>query len=72
MDWRASEFPVNEPNSVLEIVFDDKGSETLVTINHSNIPEGLGEQYRKGWFDFYLDPLCEHFSKINKTGCDHE
>jgi len=72
MRWRASEFPQDAPDSPLELTFEDKGNETLVTLNHSTIPEGLGESHRQGWFNFYLDPLVKYYSKTNKTGKNNE
>jgi uncharacterized protein YndB with AHSA1/START domain len=66
MYWRASEFPEDAPDSVLEISYEDNEDGTLVTLDHSNIPEGLGENYRQGWFDFYLDPLVKYFTKNMK------
>ncbi len=63
MNWRASEFPEDAPDSKLTITFEGNKNETLVTLKHTNIPEGLGETYKQGWFDYYLDPLVEYYSK---------
>ncbi|MGA9399117.1 MAG: SRPBCC domain-containing protein [Anaerolineaceae bacterium] len=72
MHWRASEFPQDAPDSQLELSFEGKGNETLITLKHSNIPEGLGESYRQGWLNFYLNALAKYYSKTDKTGKNDE
>jgi hypothetical protein len=72
MEWRTSEFPDDAPNSILDLIFKDKRAETLILLTQTKLLDDLGEQYRKGWFDSYPDSLCKHFSKTNRTGCDHE
>ena len=59
--WRTTEFNENDPDSIVEILFEEKNGKTTVTINHSNIPEGQGKEYKKGWIDFYFKPMKEYF-----------
>ena len=61
--WRTTEFPVNSPDSVLEIILEKEKSGTKLTLRHSNIPDGQSGNYKKGWIDFYLEPLKHYFSK---------
>jgi uncharacterized protein YndB with AHSA1/START domain len=72
MYWRASEFPEKSADSQLEILFEEKDNATQITLTHTEIPQGLGESYRQGWSDFYLNPLVKYYSKIMKTGKNYE
>ncbi len=60
--WRSTDFDAKDPDSTLEIQFEqhDRGSARL-TILHSNLPERLLEELRKGWKDFYFQPMKEYF-----------
>ena len=59
--WRTTEFGSDDPDSLLEILLDEKNGKTTVTIHHTNIPEGQGKGYKKGWIDFYFKPMKEYF-----------
>ena len=59
--WRTSEFNEDEPDSEIEILLVDKNGETELTLIHRNLPES-GEQYRKGWSDFYFTPMKAYFN----------
>lgn len=61
--WRSAEFPEGSEDSLLEVIFDEEGGKTTVTINHSNIPEGQSEQYKEGWQKFYFTPMKAYFEK---------
>ncbi len=61
--WRTSEFADNDLDSLLEISFAEKKGKTTVTLSHTNIPEGQGANYKKGWKDFYFTPMKQYFSK---------
>jgi activator of HSP90 ATPase len=54
--WRTTQFSEDESDSIVEIIFENTGSGTLVTICHSALPEH-GEQYRQGWVDHYFAPI---------------
>lgn len=71
--WRTAEFPSDAEDSIVEILLEEvktgldtprkaRGYSTLITLNHSNIPEGQADDYKKGWEDFYFKPMrvwCE-------------
>ncbi len=61
--WRTTEFPNYAPDSKLEILFDELKTGTRLTLIHSNIPEGQGKNYEKGWIEFYFEPMKLYFSK---------
>jgi activator of HSP90 ATPase len=59
--WRTVEFDESEPDSTLEIHFEQRGEQTKVTIRHSNLPPH-GMQYEQGWVDNYFEPMKLYFS----------
>lgn len=61
MDWRTAEFPSDAPFSRVEITLAAEGEGTRLTLVHTNIPRGQGDQYRNGWDHFYFQPMIRHF-----------
>ena len=59
--WWASDFPPGSEESRLEVLFEPVPEGTLVTINHTGLPQGRGHRYEDGWKDFYLDNMREYF-----------
>jgi uncharacterized protein YndB with AHSA1/START domain len=62
--WRTTEFPPGDPDSRLEILFEDENGGTRVTLLHSEIPEGQGESYRQGWDESYFEPMQGYFAEL--------
>jgi activator of HSP90 ATPase len=60
--WRTTEFPADSPDSRLEILLEGVDGGAQVTLRHSEIPEGQGEDYRQGWTDYYFEPMGRYFS----------
>ena len=61
--WRTTEFPVNSPDSVVKIIFEEMGKATKMIIRHTKIPEGQAKDYRQGWKEFYFRPMKAYFGK---------
>lgn len=61
--WRTSDFPDGSKDSNLEVLFEEVEKGTKITLVHTDIPEGQGEDYKKGWNDFYFEPMKEYFEK---------
>jgi activator of HSP90 ATPase len=61
--WRTTEFPSRSPDSRIDVLFKKSGKGAKITIIHTNIPDGQGEQYRQGWLDYYFRPMKEYFRK---------
>jgi uncharacterized protein YndB with AHSA1/START domain len=59
--WRATDFPEGHAHSHLEIFLEDVPGGCEVTLVHSEIPEGLGDQYEEGWATHYFVPMKKHF-----------
>lgn len=64
--WRTTEFPADSPDSLLEILFEDTPDRVKCTLIHSHIPDGQGEDYRRGWEDYYFIPMRGYFSETGK------
>jgi activator of HSP90 ATPase len=60
--WRTTEFPPDSPDSLLEIMLEKTSSGTKLILKHSLIPDGQGENYKKGWKDFYFKPMKKYFA----------
>jgi len=61
--WRTTEFNKKDEDSILEVIFESAGDKTRLTLKHSNIPEGQGEDYKQGWKEFYIDPMKKYYNK---------
>jgi activator of HSP90 ATPase len=61
--WRTSEFPEGSPDSRLEVLLEGVAEGTKLTLIHTEIPDGQGEDYKQGWQEFYFTPMREYFSK---------
>ena len=59
--WRGTDFPKESIDSILIIHLDETENGTTVTLTHTEIPEGMGKSYAKGWKDFYFNPMKKYF-----------
>jgi uncharacterized protein YndB with AHSA1/START domain len=60
--WRTTDFPPGSPDSRLEIRLEPvSDTETRLTLLHSQIPEGQGQEYLQGWQDYYFTPMQAYF-----------
>jgi activator of HSP90 ATPase len=60
--WRTSEFPAENQDSKLEILFNEEDSGTRITLIHKDLPESQAENYRQGWVDNYFEPMASYFT----------
>lgn len=65
--WRTTEFPDLAENSFLEITLENSDHGCNLILNHWNIPNGQGEDYKKGWIEFYFKPMKEYFKNNSKN-----
>lgn len=59
--WRSSDFSPSDKDSILEVFFENVEKGTKITLLHSNIPDGQGKGYKKGWKDYYFTPMKKYF-----------
>ena len=62
--WRSTNFEESESDSQIEVLLYEKGDETTLTLNHTNVPES-GEHYKKGWEEHYFEPMRNYFEILN-------
>jgi activator of HSP90 ATPase len=65
--WRTSEFAEADPDSQIEIVIEPARGGALLTLTHSNIPEGQAESYESGWEESYFAPMREYFGDSSEA-----
>ena len=65
--WRSSDFPLGAGDSRLEVHLLDVPDGCVITIIHTEIPEGQGAQYESGWVDRYIEPMTKYFGKPPKA-----
>ena len=58
--WRTVEFKDDEEDSIIEVTLEEKNSNTLVTLTHSNLPPD-GGHYESGCVTHYFEPMKEYF-----------
>lgn len=61
--WRTSDFQDDDEDSLVEITFNAKEDHTLMTITHTNIPDGFGEKYKRDWKEKYFAHMKKYFEK---------
>ena len=59
--WRTTEFPAEAPPSRLEVLFEPSQDGTIITLVHTEIPDGQGAQYEAGWKEHYFGPMKQYF-----------
>jgi activator of HSP90 ATPase len=64
--WRTTDFDEKDEDSTLELLFEKQGEKTKLTLRHYALPEGQGDEYRKGWEDFYVEPMQQYFNRKRK------
>jgi activator of HSP90 ATPase len=64
--WRTTDFDEKEEDSALEVTFERQKDKTKLTLRHYDIPEGHGDEYRKGWKDFYVEPMQQYYNRKGK------
>ena len=60
--WRTVDFPPDSSDSRLEILLEKVKGGTRLTLIHSEIPDGMGDEYHQGWIDNYFEPMQRYFS----------
>ncbi len=61
--WRTSEFPAGSADSMVTIELQAVAEGTLLTLHHTQIPEGQADRYCQGWIDYYFAPLHDWLAR---------
>lgn len=65
-EWQTSEWPNGYSPSVLEITFHPSGKGTKVQMVQTNVPADQAKYYKRGWMDFYWEPMKRYFKKLSR------
>lgn len=59
--WRTAEWPEETKDSLVHIKLKESGEQTLLVLNHTNLPnEDEAQSHKTGWFDFFFTPLEDY------------
>jgi uncharacterized protein YndB with AHSA1/START domain len=59
--WRTTGFDETDADSQIEILLEPVVGGTMLTLRHSNIPDGH-TTYREGWQRYYFETMKAHFT----------
>lgn len=67
--WRTLHFGPEDPDSIIEILLEPDGDSTVLTLMHSEVPDGQRSYEEDGWQQYYFEPMQRRFEwlRINKT-----
>ncbi len=60
-EWKTSEWPQSYEPSILKISLKKKGRGTQLSMIQSQVPASQVDQYDKGWYESYWEPLKQYF-----------
>jgi activator of HSP90 ATPase len=60
-EWKTSEWPQGYEPSILKISFKKRGQGTQLSMIQSRVPASQVDQYDKGWYESYWEPLKQYF-----------
>ncbi len=58
--WRTENFSADEPDSQIEVVFEEIDVGCRVTLHHTKLPPH-GTRYETGWVSNYFEPMKVYF-----------
>ena len=61
--WRTSEFGDEHEDSLITIMLQEVGGGTLLTLEHSNVPDEQRGYEEDGWQSNYFEPMVAYFSE---------
>ncbi|HXQ41267.1 MAG TPA: SRPBCC domain-containing protein [Candidatus Udaeobacter sp.] len=62
--WRTTKFPEDHEDSIITLTFEERDDGTLLTLSHSNVPEGHLGYEQGGWQKSYFEPMIAYFSNL--------
>jgi activator of HSP90 ATPase len=61
--WRTTRFTKDDADSRIEVLLEPAPGGTLVTVRHSNVPDGHTSYRDGGWQQSYFDPMKRYFAQ---------
>jgi uncharacterized protein YndB with AHSA1/START domain len=66
-EWRTTEWPEDYPPSLIEFKFERADAGMRLSMVQSRVPASQAHEYRKGWKNYYWDPLKRYFAAKAKS-----
>jgi activator of HSP90 ATPase len=66
-EWRTSEWPEGYEPSILKISLKKKGTGTELSMVQSLVPASQVDEYDRGWYESYWEPLKQYFHARAKS-----
>jgi uncharacterized protein YndB with AHSA1/START domain len=64
--WRTTEFGDEEEDSVVTVVLQETEEGTLLTLDHSNVPDEHKGYEEGGWQSNYFEPMIAYFTELKE------
>ena len=64
--WRTSEFGDEDEDSVITVVLQETEDGTLLTLEHSNVPDEHKSYEQGGWQSNYFEPMVAYFTELKE------
>ncbi len=61
--WRTTEFDDDDEDSIITITLEEADDGTVLTLEHSNVPDAQRSYEEGGWQSSYFDPMVAYFAK---------
>ena len=66
--WRTTQFADSDPDSTITVMLTPVADGTLLTLEHSGVPDGQTSYEEAGWRTHYFIPMQKYFGKAKKAG----
>lgn len=66
--WRTKQFTDEHEDSIITVTLEEVEGGTLLTLVHSNVPDGQTSYEQGGWRQHYFEPMMEYFARLEQAG----
>ena len=66
--WRTTEFDDEHEDSIVTVTLEEVEDGTLLTLIHSQVPEGQTSYQEGGWEEHYFEPMKAYFAERKQAG----
>ena len=66
--WRTTQFTDEHEDSIITVTLEEVECGTLLTLVHTNVPEGQTSYEQGGWQEHYFEPMKEYFVARKRGG----
>ena len=70
--WRTSEFGDEHEDSVITVILEPVEGGTLLTLEHSNVPDEQKSYEEGGWESNYFEPMIAYFTELEEEAEEPE